>query len=587
VSTPDPEAVAPPEGSWDALRRPRTVAPAWTSGLALGGLLAPAAVAPARDGGPALLLALAVVAGASVARRHRLLAAAVPAAAGVLAVPIAGAVDGAVLVAAALAWLVIGARHDGPDAARVGRLRPAAAVLAVLGGAVAGLAQRPVAGLVLIGAALAVRAAAAIRPLDRLLDPVERVTGRVARAISAVLCLPALAIVVVRWATDRLVGYDVRGPSRHLGRWHPRAAKADPRLLVGPTIPDRPGRRWHRRLAGAAFAVAVLVPLVPLARRPDPVPRPPAVADQPHWSDTYRESDDITARLRPDPVTFFTLPSYRGRWVNEDHGVRRTWRPPACSCRRLRVWWFGGSAAWGMYQRDEWTLPSQLARVAWDHGIALDIENRAIPGFVVAQEVRAFQEALAEHPPPDLVVFFDGNNDVDQQLGRNDRSQGRRTASGPDIADALGPVLRLWDAANDLRTGGHRGRVVRDHATDAVLDARTVAAVVAGRYRDDARLARQLAAANGAEAVFAWQPTVATTPVGTGEPGPQGGSPWVEAMKAVPPLLDHDVIDLSGSLARTTEPLFVDATHTSERGARLVATALYRALADRLPPAGD
>ena len=58
-------------------------------------------------------------------------------------------------------------------------------------------------------------------------------------------------------------------------------------------------------------------------------------------------------------------------------GRRATWRPAVTpGCRPAKVWMFGGSTAFGQGQRDDHTIASELARVAWEDGIAVDVTKR-------------------------------------------------------------------------------------------------------------------------------------------------------------------------------------------------------------------
>ena len=109
---------------------------------------------------------------------------------------------------------------------------------------------------------------------------------------------------------------------------------------------------------------------------PDPV-----MDGQPGWPELACLNRQFIERPVFDVSTTFIYPEFTSDYLNEKDGARGGWTPPACTCRRLRVWWFGGSAAWGAFQRDEFTIPSQLAKIAHEQGVTLDITNYAMPAW--------------------------------------------------------------------------------------------------------------------------------------------------------------------------------------------------------------
>jgi lysophospholipase L1-like esterase len=103
-----------------------------------------------------------------------------------------------------------------------------------------------------------------------------------------------------------------------------------------------------------------------------------------------------------------------------------------------------------------------------------------------------------------------------------------------------------------------------------------------------ADLAAAIAAGQGAEAAFYWQPFVYTKKLLPEEEAytrftsyePQR---WVPAMREVRTLLaETPYVDLGAALDRATEPVLWDFVHTNEEGARLSAQAIFDDLRARL-----
>ena len=265
---------------------------------------------------------------------------------------------------------------------------------------------------------------------------------------------------------------------------------------------------------------------------------------------------------------------FDGRFVNIRGGVRSSWRPPECDCRRIRVWWFGGSAGWGWNQHDEHTIPSQIAKAAWGRGIALDIENRAMPGWTLGQGVRTFAQLITTERLPDVVMFYDGGNDVANQLTRN--AEGR----GADESQSSYAEVEVGDLLSDpMGKRDHRFGVPRSAPPNTPIES---AAAVGGhamnRYRRDVRLARLIADGLGIGAAFVWQPLLPTSPRSAGGPDalPEANRRvWNGALDAALAELPQEVINLADALDDVGRPVYKDIFHTNEYGAKIVAEDLF------------
>ena len=72
---------------------------------------------------------------------------------------------------------------------------------------------------------------------------------------------------------------------------------------------------------------------------------------------------------------------------------------------------YGGSTTYGLNQRDDHTIASELARVAHEHGVTIDIDNRGALGHLHWMEAERFAWDLTIEAPPDMVIFYDGVNE--------------------------------------------------------------------------------------------------------------------------------------------------------------------------------
>ncbi|MBX3287562.1 MAG: SGNH/GDSL hydrolase family protein, partial [Actinobacteria bacterium] len=256
---------------------------------------------------------------------------------------------------------------------------------------------------------------------------VERVGDLLRSACFAVLAVP---FVVLPWAVGRLVRWDTTwSPRRRGSRWV--ESRADPTPSDRPWQPAAPRRTWPwtRRLTRLALRLVVVVALLVVAvdvireRASTPAAyllEAPAMADAPYWPQLTRAQEQLRANMGLGSYAY-EQPDVSSPYLNIVDGHRVTWSPPAPGgCSPPEVWMFGGSTMFGEGQRDEYTVPSWLARTAWADGVALHVTNFGQLGDPLWIEVRRLEEALGTTDDrPDLVVFYDGANEVITRIALN------------------------------------------------------------------------------------------------------------------------------------------------------------------------
>jgi lysophospholipase L1-like esterase len=115
---------------------------------------------------------------------------------------------------------------------------------------------------------------------------------------------------------------------------------------------------------------------------------------------------------------------YRGETITVNEEGDRV-HPPTTEepIGTLRL--FGGSTLWGMGVADENTIPAQLNRLFPRYHVA----NHGEAGFISRQEIARLVNLAAAERPMDLVIFYDGVNDVgtlcrpDVPLNGNQRTE--------------------------------------------------------------------------------------------------------------------------------------------------------------------
>lgn len=181
------------------------------------------------------------------------------------------------------------------------------------------------------------------------------------------------------------------------------------------------------------------------------------------WVKKYYEEFGSSHAVRWMPYVYWRRGPYRGEYINVDsNGIRRTATPVPLSERSRpsgTIFMFGGSTLWGTGARDDFTIPSLVARELQKKGLMSAITNFGESGYVTTQEVLMLLLRLRQGQRPDLVIFYDGINDTGSAyqhhvagLPQNESNRVREfnLSSPAEFKRRAGMVLR--DAASRLST---------------------------------------------------------------------------------------------------------------------------------------
>jgi hypothetical protein len=332
-----------------------------------------------------------------------------------------------------------------------------------------------------------------------------------------------------------------------------------------------------------------------------------AWAHEPWATQLTYEIASSSSLMIPQPLRGWTFPDYAGRFVHVKNGVRRSYEPRASAgTAPINVFFFGGSTMFGAYQRDEHTIPSQFARLAEAVRRPVRVVNYGVIGYGIWQELELLEELLTRGDIPDLVIFYDGANEqfIQARVGpiatpTHLHANIVRLGNLPvgQHRSLLGDVYnwwadrsaahRLFDQIKSLVTsekgkpapaGLAQGLWAPDQSAERGVERGRDAVAI---YQQAVGLVQHLAATYGFRAEFFWQPLLYTKPVVEGEQDALtrfGATPeaWYASSAEARRHLKPPVIDLSDVLDDVHEPVFVDFDHTNERGAEVIASAIYK-----------
>jgi lysophospholipase L1-like esterase len=466
------------------------------------------------------------------------------------------------------------------------------------------VAGRPVPAAVLVlvsvlSLGLAILAPAASARVSSAIAAIARRVGRgLLKAVAAVL---GVVVVVPLWALNVLARVDPLDDgwrsSGSTWRTRPDGRQPDGRVIaparVGVTEHQSgPAKRWGRirRAVIVLVVVGAIAAVVTTAASRDGGTSGDAPADLAHASDadlefvglpvtSYAHEDEpwIYDHIREvyqqvhvwDPFLGTRMGDFAGRYLAVKDQARVSYQPDD---PELTVWYFGGSTMFGIGQRDDHTIPSEIARLAKADGTTVRSVNYGAPGWVNWQETMLLQELLRTEAPPDLIVFYDGANDW---------TAGQERVEHANLAIDHNWRMSLSDDEAALRDRSFP-------RIEGQVDASDVVPFVAAQYRRGVAWARRMADAAGVPVLHFWQPSMETKRFApsddevferTNTDPPPVGERWSTERHDALVRSKTGAIDVSDALDDVDVPVLWDWAHTNELGARTVAEAMYAHLA--------
>jgi lysophospholipase L1-like esterase len=300
---------------------------------------------------------------------------------------------------------------------------------------------------------------------------------------------------------------------------------------------------------------------------------------------------------------------YAGHLINiDEQGRRRTWQAPAgpggAPAREIFV--LGGSTVWGRGARDDFTIPSFLAKALADAGLGpLSVQNLGESGWVNTQGLIELVLELRRGNVPDLVVFYEGVNDVfsayqNGEAGIPQNEARRRRAFESVQTAALLKALQRTSTYQVLEhyIGARRREASRGqpHPLPSAEQNEALARAVVATFAGNVRIVEALARGFGFQALFYWQPMVFTKSSRTPHeevvleeyleryPGFDAFYALVRRDLAEDPFLSgHPGFrDLGGIFGDDGRAYYVDFAHVSEPGNEIIAGAIAQDVRARL-----
>jgi lysophospholipase L1-like esterase len=304
--------------------------------------------------------------------------------------------------------------------------------------------------------------------------------------------------------------------------------------------------------------------------------------------------------VRWEPYVYWRRRPYAGDLIQVDaEGVRRTWsglpKGSFPNTRKTRIFFFGGSTLWGSGASDEETIPSWCIRMLTEKGYAVEGVNFGEGGYVSTQGLIYLLRQLQKGNNPNLVVFYDGFNDMgsafmNEAAGLPANEENRRqefnlvnrstlSKSFPLLLRSMN-LYKLLHGEPTLRNEDYQ-RKLGIYTSGGVLDALRV-------YLVNVRTVEAMGKAFGFEPFFFWQPTVFTKAKRTPYEddfvmkNPIMAKVQTDAISLIaraPELARHPKFkDVSDALGDHADQTFFDECHVNGKGNELIARKIVAAL---------
>ncbi|MCB2264403.1 MAG: SGNH/GDSL hydrolase family protein, partial [Candidatus Thiosymbion ectosymbiont of Robbea hypermnestra] len=313
-------------------------------------------------------------------------------------------------------------------------------------------------------------------------------------------------------------------------------------------------------------------------------------------------------RVRPfpwQPYVYWRRPPYQGRYIRVDrNGLRATWNPPSRDDilddpPPVRIFAFGGSTMWGWGARDDYTIASHLSKLLHARGYRAEVTNYGQLGYVSTQEAIVLLRGIHRGERPDIALFYDGINEVFASAMNAaagiPQNEWRRHAEFAlldrprRLSGNLGRRFldrNLWGFERFLAGLRRRVRSPADDRLQARPPGEEVVRQTLHIYAANLAFIASLGRRYGFESLFYWQPNLFfkrhRSPSEQAAPAAEGLTIYEEAFAAIyrevrqsTRLNGHPGFhDISALFEALEAPYYVDVTHLSEPGNRLVAQAM-------------
>lgn len=233
------------------------------------------------------------------------------------------------------------------------------------------------------------------------------------------------------------------------------------------------------------------------------------------WAQSYwREHAAVTTLY--EPYVAWRSGPFQGEMIQIDADGFRVTPGAVCSDGAYVVFVLGGSAVWGHGSPDWGTIPAYLQQELEQRLPGpVCVRNLGEKAFVSTQGLVTLALQLQQGHIPDLVIFYDGVNDVAATFDNGEAGSHldvRRIRSLLSQEVTLAQWLRMTASFELLQRGAQRTGLLPDGMAERTAvstnEVARLAQITADAYRTNYELVSALAGHYGFDTYFFWQPVI-------------------------------------------------------------------------------
>jgi lysophospholipase L1-like esterase len=316
----------------------------------------------------------------------------------------------------------------------------------------------------------------------------------------------------------------------------------------------------------------------------------------PIWLNDYNNEFKSSFITEWKPFIYWRRKPFIGNYINiYRSGIRHTKQYNVTTNdtnRVIKIFMFGGSTLWGCGARDDYTIPSLVSKILSEHSVNVNITNFGESGYVNTQEVICLLLELQKNNIPDIVVFYDGVNDVFSafQNGKaglpqnefNRRAEFNLLSSYNKLIKQSLLIICRKSATYRLCSAVARKLFNHNDANNEIVlnrkEYHKVSLDVINIYLSNLELINKISCGRFI-AMFYWQPIIYDKNNLTEYERRQRCSDSIDFYKTVytmvktkAPLFDgYHFYNISDIFKDNTKPIFIDYCHLNETGNKIIA----------------
>jgi lysophospholipase L1-like esterase len=235
------------------------------------------------------------------------------------------------------------------------------------------------------------------------------------------------------------------------------------------------------------------------------------------WGRAYWQEFSAVSRRFYEPYVTWRRGPFDGETINiDDEGLRQT--PGAvCTEDAYTVFAFGGSTMWGTGSPDGSTIPAYLQRgLAGQQERPVCVVNFGELAYVSTQSLIRLERQLQSGQVPDLVIFYDGINDVYAAYQSGQAGVHQNLDEVRAVFERQERPFSLWlGSTNTVRllnrvlSGINSEQPVGSTYKTMGVAAAPLASSIVQVYGQNVRMVDALAQKYGFATLFFWQPVIA------------------------------------------------------------------------------